>query len=198
MGDSGLRREEVAFAMREKMRPSTFGPAGEPVWELTVIGKRKKERTVPASLATVAALRVHWQDRGRDFDAPLDSAPLLAPTVIPSTPRALKKHTPATEQPYSVNRLNDLAAWVRQHLTVEMDNLTVEDIAQLDQASPHAFRHTFGTQAVADDVPLDVVQKTLGHESMQTTSIYVQAEKQRMMRELGEYYARRKGSTKKV
>ncbi|MGY6123876.1 hypothetical protein ACW9YQ_33870 (plasmid) [Paraburkholderia strydomiana] len=28
---------------------------------------------------------------------------------------------------------------------------------------PHAFRHTLGTQATAEDVPLDVVQRVLGH-----------------------------------
>ncbi len=56
--------------------------------------------------------------------------------------------------------------------------------------SPHAFRHTFGTQAVANAVPLDVVQKVLGHASLQTTSIYVQAEQQRIMQEAGRYFAR--------
>jgi site-specific recombinase XerD len=39
-------------------------------------------------------------------------------------------------------------------------------------------------------VPVDVVQKVLGHASVQTTSIYVRAEKQRMMEELAGYYAR--------
>jgi site-specific recombinase XerD len=32
------------------------------------------------------------------------------------------------------------------------------------------------------------VQRVLGHASLQTTSIYVQAEKQRMMREAALYY----------
>jgi site-specific recombinase XerD len=31
------------------------------------------------------------------------------------------------------------------------------------------------------DGPIDVIQKLLGHEFLQTTSIYVQAEKKRMM-----------------
>ncbi|GGD96694.1 hypothetical protein GCM10010985_59230 [Caballeronia grimmiae] len=54
----------------------------------------------------------------------------------------------------------------------------------------HAFRHTFGTQSVADDVPMDVVPKVLGHVSLQTTTIYVQAEKQRVLEEGTGYYAR--------
>ena len=51
-------------------------------------------------------------------------------------------------------------------------------------AKSTAFRHTFGTQSVADDVPVDVVQKLLGHASLQTTTIYVQAEKQRVIEEI--------------
>jgi integrase len=190
MGDSGLRREEAAGAMREAMRPSRFGASDAPVWELTVIGKRHKERTVPASPATVEALRAHWIDRGRDFDAPLDSAPLLAPIVIPNTPQALKKHSRAIEQPYSPDSLNDLVAWAATRMALEIEGIDATDLAQLAQASPHAFRHTFGTQAAAQEVPLDVIQKALGHQSMQTTSIYVQAEQQRIMRSFGRYYAR--------
>lgn len=37
-------------------------------------------------------------------------------------------------------------------------------------------------------VPVDVVQKVLGHASLQTT-IYVQAEKQRVVAEVARYYA---------
>jgi site-specific recombinase XerD len=47
------------------------------------------------------------------------------------------------------------------------------------------------SQAVADEVPVDVVQKVLGHASLQTTSIYVQAEKKRVLEEVAGYYARR-------
>ena len=67
----------------------------------------------------------------------------------------------------------DLEPWEREHLK---------------KAAPHAFRHTFGTQAVAKDVPLDVVQKVLGHASLQTTTIYVQAEKKRSIDELGKLF----------
>jgi site-specific recombinase XerD len=41
-------------------------------------------------------------------------------------------------------------------------------------------------------VPLDVLQKVLGHASLQTTTIYVQAEKKRSIDELGEFFRGRK------
>ncbi|WP_250520369.1 MULTISPECIES: site-specific integrase [unclassified Caballeronia] len=59
----------------------------------------------------------------------------------------------------------------------------------LGQANAHAFRHTFATHSVADEVPVDVVQKVLGHASLQTTTIYVQAERQRVVEEVARYYA---------
>lgn len=43
----------------------------------------------------------------------------------------------------------------------------------------------------ADEVPVGVVQKVLGHASLQTTSIYVQAEKKRVLEEVAGNYARR-------
>ena len=45
-GDSGLRREEITGAARAGMRESTYSSDDSPVWELTVVGKRKIERTV--------------------------------------------------------------------------------------------------------------------------------------------------------
>jgi integrase len=43
-------------------------------------------------------------------------------------------------------------------------------------ASTHWLRHTFGTRAVALEVPLDVIQAQLGHASIQTTmNIYGKA-----------------------
>jgi integrase len=96
MGDSGLRREEAADARRGKLRVSIYGTLERPAWELTVIGKRNKGRTVPVSVATLEALKTHWADRGQDFTAPTNllnpSAPLLSPVAIPRTPASQVKH----------------------------------------------------------------------------------------------------------
>lgn len=70
-----------------------------------------------------------------------------------------------------------------------MDSPSQEECAQLARVSANAFTHTFGTQSVADDVPVDVVQKVLGHASLPTTTIYAPAEKQRVVEEVTRYYA---------
>ncbi|MFL9966559.1 hypothetical protein PQR02_37455 [Paraburkholderia sediminicola] len=155
MGDSGLRRDEAAHARRENLRLSPRPSGGAPVWALTVTGKRRRQRTVPVSAATVRALREHWADRGRDFDAPLDSAPLIVPLVIPATGPALEKHGGAVEAPYSADAFGHLVRQAIQRMTVEFGarpDVPKAHLVQLANTSAHAFRHTFGTRAVAREV----------------------------------------------
>ncbi|WP_321944875.1 phage integrase family protein [Burkholderia cenocepacia] len=197
MGDSGLRREEVTSARREALQISPHADPDQSVWQLTVIGKRNKERTVPISPRTIDALRAHWLDRAENFDAGTPG-PLVSPLRIPRTRSALEKHGMTSRQPYSPDGLNDLIEWVRKRLIAELEDVEVGTYIALARLSPHTFRHTFGTLAVANDVPLDVVQKVLGHASLQTTSVYVQAEQQRIVQETSRYFGRRNtGATDK-
>jgi len=188
-GDSGLRREELTVAQREKMRATAHGNPKNPVWQLTVLGKRGKERTVPVSPDSVAALRAHWADRGLDFDS-VTEGPLIQPIFIPPTPLARIKHDGGSDRSYSPDGINKMVRWTMKRLIAGMPDLTVDEMKFLATTSPHAFRHTFGTQAAANDVPLDVVQRILGHASLQTTTIYVQAEEQRMLREAAAHFAK--------
>jgi len=218
MGDSGLRRAEAARARRENLciagtpkdhraarhtasesTPQTPSRgAGDPgrgkpeVWALSIIGKRRKQRTVPVSGATIAALRAHWRDRERDFDAPQASGPLIAPQWIPATRAALERHdSQAEEAPYTVDALGRLVRMAVQRLCARaaaLGDFSTDDLVQLANTSAHAFRHTFGTRAVAREMPTDVVQAILGHASLQTTSIYIRAERQRMFDAAARYY----------
>ncbi|WP_260434428.1 site-specific integrase [Burkholderia sp. Bp9090] len=61
---------------------------------------------------------------------------------------------------------------------------------QLVGTSPHAFRHTFGAQSAAAGMAIEVLQQVLGHGSLQTTTIYVNAERQCMLQESAKYHAR--------
>ncbi|MCI1047784.1 site-specific integrase [Caballeronia zhejiangensis] len=201
MGDSGLRREEAASARREDLRPSSFGTPERPVWELTIVGKGQRERTVPVSAATLNALRAHWRDRAQDFDGATEKdkqrGPLLTPVVIPWTDASRRRHRAGQggdreqveEAGYTADGLNRLISRMITELVETMDDLSLDERMRLGQTNAHAFRHTFGTQSVADEVPVDVVQKVLGHASLQTTTIYVQAEKQRVVEEVARYYA---------
>ncbi len=56
--------------------------------------------------------------------------------------------------------------------------------AGIGGASVHTLRHTFATQHVKNGTKLDVVRQALGHESLATTSLYVELARDVMDREL--------------
>ncbi|BAO92962.1 putative integrase (plasmid) [Caballeronia cordobensis] len=186
MGDSGMRRDKVAIARRANLAPSLYGTLNRPVWAPVIVGKGQRERSVPVSGATLEALRAHWADRQRPFDAieggSTPSGPLVAPVIIPWTDASRRRHRAkggdaihSNEAGYTADGLNRLIGRMLSELVETMDALDLDDRRRLGQASAHAFRHTFATQSVADEVPVDVVQKVLGHVSIQTTTIYVRA-----------------------
>lgn len=54
---------------------------------------------------------------------------------------------------------------------------TVMDAAEISRgqhATPKGLRHGFGVHAVRAGVPLNLVQRWMGHASMTTTAIYLQ------------------------
>lgn len=193
IGDTGIRREEAAYATRDRLRPIPEQPE---LWELDVLGKRNKWRTVFPSRRAIDALAAHWNDRGLDFSFGLGETPLLSPLVAPGTRTARSKHLDdegsLRDSGFSPDGLYRLIKTTLQRIA---DDLTLEldagEREHLRRSATHAFRHTFGTQAVAGDVPLDVVQKVLGHASLQTTTLYVQAEKKRSIDELGRFFGKR-------
>lgn len=53
-------------------------------------------------------------------------------------------------------------------------------------ASVHSLRHTFGTHMARKGTHLDVIRKAMGHESLDTTSIYIDLAREQMDKELQE------------
>jgi integrase len=104
----------------------------------------------------------------------------------------LNKHGGAVEAAYTADAFGHLVRQALQRLTTELagrPGISPADLVQLANTSAHAFRHTFGTRAVARDMPIDVVQTILGHASLQTTSIYVRAEQRRVLEAAAQYFA---------
>ncbi len=56
--------------------------------------------------------------------------------------------------------------------------------AGIGGATVHTLRHTFATQHVKRGTKLDVVRQALGHESLATTSLYVELARDVMDREM--------------
>lgn len=86
--------------------------------------------------------------------------------VVPLTPKALdliKKDRPKNELVF------------KTYGTQKINSLLRELIAEAKiskHISFHCARHTFATVAVNNSIPIEVVQKLLGHNSIKTTQIY--------------------------
>ena len=48
-------------------------------------------------------------------------------------------------------------------------------IPQGKHQSPKGLRHAFGVNAIVKGIPLNILQKWMGHSSMETTAIYADA-----------------------
>ncbi|TYC51383.1 integrase [Zoogloea oleivorans] len=192
IGHSGIRREEAATATRGRLK--MIVNAGIPLAELAVLGKGLRWRTVFMPDAAVQAIREHWEDRGQDFDDLKSHADshLLSPIIIPSTPTASQKHL--QEDSGQAHGFVPGSLWriVTKTLKTVADDQRIEMTNQereiLRHRATHALRHTFATVAVGNEVPLDVMQKLLGHASLDTTSIYVQAERKRSIAEMSKFF----------
>lgn len=205
LGDTGMRREELVFATRENLKPII---GNRKIWELKVVGKRNKERFVFPSRRSIIALREHWIDRKleNEFDLGMSERPLISPLIAPNTRTGKAKHLEEnssagevvidamdnTEMKDAAYSPDGLYRFIKIQLNriandYEVD-MTEEERDVLSKSSTHDFRHTFATQAVAKGVPLDVMQKVLGHASLQTTTLYVRAEKKRSIDELGKFF----------
>ena len=188
MGDGGLRREEASTARRDRLRPVP----GSDLWELDVLGKRNKWRTVFLPPRAVSALSAHWADRGLDFGFGMDPSPLLSPLSTPPTDASRRKHGEDGKgnAGYSADGLYRAVTTTLRRLAGEpVLDLDATERSALASCHPHSLRHTFGTAAAAKEVPLDVLQRVMGHASLQTTTIYVQAEKRRSVEEMGKFFS---------
>jgi integrase len=98
----------------------------------------------------------------------------------------------STRDPMEVVGYQALYETVRSWISraVSASRLPTNERLHLAKASTHWLRHTFGTRAIAREVPLDVIQAQMGHASIQTTtSIYGRAPLQRRVKELTKAFA---------
>lgn len=196
LSETGLRREELAYASRQHLVVYRDVPG---IWRLDVLGKRNRWRSVYITQRTIDALKAHWDDRGEDFTFGLAHAPLIAPVIIPPAPNAVRKHSGERVgwRGFSPDGLYGLIkTWLTRIADDEHFDLSDRERALLRVSGVHTLRHTFGTLAVADGMPLDVAQRILGHASLQTTTIYVQSEDRRAAEEVDKWIRKRAARSK--
>lgn len=121
----------------------------------TFTGKGAKTRTVQVPRAAIAELRRVFKERfGR--------TPQADDFVLNGLPAPKSKGRGLTKSAVHV-RLKAIIEEAKQAGLIRA-NLHV---------STHTMRHTYATRAVAEGVPLDVVQRQLGHANLATTARYL-------------------------
>jgi len=174
LGDSGLRISELAGALTTNLRQS---PDAD-VLLLDVLGKGLKWRTVPLSPRAHAALKAHWKD------LPEDQTHLLSPARRPHTPCSEAKKT-SGYAPRALARVIEKTL----HQISDDPEFTTDEMVKLRTTSAHAFRHTFGMHAVRS-MKLNSVREILGHESIDTTSIYSREEEREVSLDAHKFFAK--------
>lgn len=166
----GLRSAELLDA---KLGDFRLEPEG---WVMQIHGKGSKNRIAVVPGHALEALQDYLFARGLgDIQSAPAHAPLLASARDPMETvgyQALYEH---------VN------SWLSK--AVSASSLPTNERLKLLGASTHWLRHTFGTRAIAREVPLDVIQAQMGHASITTTtSIYGRAPMKRRVDELGKAF----------
>ena len=166
----GLRSAELIGGKLGDLR---LEPEG---WMMQVHGKGSKNRIAAIPGQAFEALQDYLESRhlGGIETAP-STAPLLASALDPMEPvgyQALYEH---------------VKGWISK--AVAASALPSNERSRLAGATTHWLRHTFGTRAVAREVPLDVIQAQMGHASIQTTmGIYGRAPMKRRAYELAKAF----------
>ena len=163
LGNTGLRREELAAAKMSDIRRHERDD-GRVYWIMTVEGKGKTKRRIAINKTALDAIyRYRLHHGASQVFAGNGSALLLPLRGRNGTERFL------TDQMvyYIVDAALKLAT---AHYSVS----NPETAALLEDATPHWFRHTFATIFEQSGATPKMIQRQLGHASMQTTmSVYV-------------------------
>lgn len=123
--------------------------------EISVIGKRNKERLVLVGSRAVDALSCYI-DHGR---------PKLAANNQKPPDSLFLGYRGTSMVPSSIQRI------VSKH---------VEQVSSTLKISPHTLRHSFATHLMNHGADLRSVQELLGHESVVTTQIYTHVSRERL------------------
>ena len=166
----GLRSAELLSANLSDVQHEEEG------WVMQVQGKGSKNRIAALPASALEALNTYLMARGLgDITQAPPAAPILASLADPMVTvgyQALYTH---------------VKAWLRK--AIQSADLPASERIRMSQASTHWLRHTFGTQAIAKEVPLDVIQAQMGHASIQTTTAtYGRAPIRRRIDELGKAF----------
>jgi site-specific recombinase XerD len=162
---TGLRLAELAGARVAWLRQDQLDD-GRWVWTLMVLGKRQRWREVPLPDCTVESFREYLTERG------------LAGDIASNDPQTPLLSQLDRNAGLTAGRIYEVLKVAFERCAGSVAAADPRAALRIREATTHWLRHTHGAHAAARGVPQNVLQANLGHASLATTSIYLQAEKQ--------------------
>lgn len=182
----GMRSAEIVGLRFANLRIS------QQRWHLDFMGKGGKWRSVSLTTPARQALLGYLATVGFNLQQVIEAASGLqqeqaASPLLRAQKGRRKAGRAAPSAPLSYSTLYRVLKthFERRALALE----ATEPIAaqQLRTASGHWLRHSFATNALQAGMPIDVVQKALGHASVSTTGRYLTTEARRMDEEMEKF-----------
>ncbi|MEM5766922.1 MAG: site-specific integrase [Bacillota bacterium] len=181
--ETGMRLSEMAAARAGDIQSFALSGSSEMGYQLHVIGKGNKPRDVALSHNVIQELNTYLAHRGiKSYqDAPpvtplIDVAPGY---TLYETRENGEKSTElrSPERTLSSRRIFDILKAFFVEAAYCMAKESKEDARHMHRASTHWLRHTCGSHAIANGVPVQIIQDQFGHASIDTTTIYVTTER---------------------
>ncbi|WP_454727736.1 MULTISPECIES: tyrosine-type recombinase/integrase [Cupriavidus] len=173
LGNTGLRRDELAKARLADLYPDRDIKSGTDCWFMTVTGKGNKTEPIAVNQAAMGALERY-----------LGVLNLSARHGDPQTPLVIKLGVQGLHAALSPPLSDDsIYAIVKKALAIGAAILQGDhprDAQILKAATPHWFRHTFTTLMSQFGHSLPLIQSQLRHASIATTAIYTHTERHSM------------------
>lgn len=170
---TGLRLSELVDASIGRLYTMPLKEGLGVRWMLKVLGKGGKWRAVPLSNPVMDRLREYLAHRGLDPD------PLANPPETPLISR-LGSQEPVTGSAL-YKTLRTVFHQAAESLAVDGKD---QEAKTFRRATVHWLRHTCGAHLASSGVPVNLVQKLLGHASLATTSIYTETDDERLWAEI--------------
>ncbi|TXF11178.1 tyrosine-type recombinase/integrase [Pelomicrobium methylotrophicum] len=170
---SGLRLSELVDASVGRLYTMPLKDGLGVRWMLKVLGKGGKWRAVPMPSRVMDRLREYLARRGLDPD------PLANPPETPLISR-LGSQEPMTGSAL-YKTLRTVFHQAAESLAADGKD---QEAKAFRRATVHWLRHTCGAHLASSGVPVNLVQKLLGHASLATTSIYTETDDEQLWSEL--------------
>lgn len=170
---TGLRLSELVDASIGRLYTMPLKEGLGVRWMLKVLGKGGKWRAVPLSNPVMDRLREYLAHRGLDPD------PLANPPETPLISRLGSQERVTGSALYKT--LRTVFHQAAESLAADGKD---QEAKPFRRATVHWLRHTCGAHLASSGVPVNLVQKLLGHASLATTSIYTETDDERLWAEI--------------